>query len=389
MALSSVPDRPQDNDSDGKQIGRQGLSAVVLLSVVIAAITGIVAGSLTAWVMLRQTQSEPVVAIQNPQITYVQQPEASAAAVYQAVAPSVVTVFILDEDGDEQPRIGSGTGIIVDGEGHILTNNHVVSEAERVRVRLLDGSTLFAEVVGTDPSTDLAVIQADFPPGTIQIARFGDSETVQPGDPVFAIGSPYNYSHSITAGIVSAVGRAYPDRDSRLRGLIQSDAEINPGNSGGPLLNVNGEVIGITTAIQTNNNRFMGIGLSIPSNLVQQLLPQLIRGERIQRALLGVSMGRPITPQLARTNNLDIDYGISISSVVPGGPAQQAGIRGSRRSLRAADVVTAIDGRRINTADDLIAYVQTKDVGDEVTIEVYRNGDTLELTATLGAWPEN
>lgn len=389
MAMSSDPDRPQDNNNEGRLMSRQGQSVVILLSVVIATLTGIAAGSLTAWVILRQAQNEPVVALQNPQITYVQEPEASAAAVYQAVAPSVVTVFILDEDGEDRPRLGSGTGIIVDGEGHILTNNHVVSEAERVRVRLLDGSTLFAEVVGTDPSTDLAVIQADFPPGSIQIARFGDSEAVKPGDPVFAIGSPYNYSHSITAGIVSGVGRAYPDRDSRLRGLIQSDAEINPGNSGGPLLNANGEVIGITTAIQTNNNRFMGIGLSIPSNLVQQLLPQLIRGERIQRAFLGVSMGRPITQQLARANNLEIDYGVSISRVVPGGPAQQAGIRGLGRNVRTSDIITAIDGRPMKTADDLIAYIQTKDVGDEVTIEVYRNGETLELTATLGTWPEN
>ena len=388
MAMSSFPDHSRDEANGDRRLSRTGLGSVVILSMVVAMLTGIAAGGLTAWLIMRNAQSEPIRVTQTPQITYVEEPEASAAAVYQAVAPSVVTVLVLDENDEGSWRFGAGTGIIVDGQGHILTNNHVVSEADRVRVQLLDGSTLFAEVVGSDPGTDLAIIQAEFPPGTLQIARFGDSGAVKPGDPVFAIGAPYGFSHSITAGIVSAVGRTYPERGRQLSGLIQSDTEINPGNSGGPLLNVNGEVIGITTAIQTNNERFQGVGLSIPSNLVQQLLPQLIKGEKIRRAFLGVSMNT-VTPQQARANNLDIENGVWIRGVVPGGPAQRAGIRGSRRSLRSADIITAIDGVSMKTADDLIAYVQTKDVGDTITITVYRNGETLEFTATLGAWPEN
>ena len=388
MAMSSFPDHSRDEANGDRRLSRTGLGSVVILSMVVAMLTGIAAGGLTAWLIMRNAQSEPIRVTQTPQITYVEEPEASAAAVYQAVAPSVVTVLVLDENDEGSWRFGAGTGIIVDGQGHILTNNHVVSEADRVRVQLLDGSTLFAEVVGSDPGTDLAIIQAEFPPGTLQIARFGDSGAVKPGDPVFAIGAPYGFSHSITAGIVSAVGRTYPERGRQLSGLIQSDTEINPGNSGGPLLNVNGEVIGITTAIQTNNERFQGVGLSIPSNLVQQLLPQLIKGEKIRRAFLGVSMAT-LSPQQARASNLDIEHGVWIRGVVPGGPAQRAGIRGSRRSLRSADIITAIDGVSMKTADDLIAYVQTKDVGETITITVYRNGETLEFTATLGAWPEN
>ena len=387
MAMSSFPDRSRDEANDDGRPSRTGLGSVVILSVVVAMLTGIVAGGLTAWLIMSNAQSEPIRVTQTPQITYVEEPEASAVAVYQAVAPSVVTVLVLDED--RPSGFGTGTGIIVDGQGHILTNNHVVSEAERVRVQLLDGSTLFAKVVGSDPGTDLAIIQADFPPGTLQIARFGDSGAVKPGDPVFAIGAPYGFSHSITAGIVSAVGKDIPRKGTPTQAAsYRATPRLIPAIPVGPLLNVNGEVIGITTAIQTTNQRFQGVGFSIPSNLVQQLLPQLIKGEKIRRAFLGVSMDT-LTPQQARASNLDIEHGVWIRGVVPGGPAQEAGIRGSRRSLRSADIITAIDGVSMKTADDLIAYVQTKDVGDAITITVYRNGDTLEFTATLGAWPEN
>ena len=386
MAMSSVPAQSDNSGLQDGYPGRRGLGSVIVLSIVVALVAGIVAGSLTAWLILRQAQTEPIVATQTPQITYVQEAEASAAAVYQAVSPSVVTIWTLDED---RPRgIGSGTGIIVDGQGHIVTNNHVVSQADRVRVQLFDGSTLFAEIVGRDPATDLAVIRANLPQDAFQVARFGDSTAVKPGDPVFAIGAPYGFSHSITAGIVSAVGRDYPERGREIEGLIQSDTEINPGNSGGPLLNVNGEVIGITTAIQTTSQRFQGVGLSIPSNLVLELLPRLIRGEDMRRAFLGIRMAT-ITPQVARDRNLDVERGVWVLRVTPGSAAQRAGIRGNGQSPRNADIITEIDGVSMRTADDLIAYVQSKNVGDTITITVHRNGETLEFTATLGAWPNS
>ncbi len=386
MAMSSHSMQSPEGHAGGAGLSRRGLGFVVLLSVVLAVVAGIIAGGFTAWLILRDSRTEPAPVIQTAQITYAAESEASAVAVYDAVAPSVVTVWTLDED--RPGGIGSGTGIIVDGQGHILTNNHVVSEADRVRVQLLDGSSLFADIVGRDPGTDLAVIRADLPRDGILIARFGDSAAVKPGDPVFAIGAPYGFSHSITAGIVSAVGRAYPGRGRRISGLIQSDTEINPGNSGGPLLNANGEVIGITTAIQTTNQRFQGVGLSIPSNLVQQLLPQLIRGEDIRRAFLGVRM-ETVTPQIARARNLGVERGAWILGVTLGSPAEKAGIRGSVQNSRNADIITAIDGVSINTADDLIAYIQSKDIGDTITITVHRNGETLEFTATLAAWPNN
>ena len=383
MARSSYSARYGDfgEDADDGNSGggsrRPGMGLVIVLSVTVATLTGIVAGSLAAWLILRDAQREPVPVKQAPVITYVQEAEAKASAVYQAVAPSVVTVYVRDED---QPRrMGVGTGIIVDGDGHILTNNHVISEVERVRIELLDGSTLYAEVVGRDPSTDLAVIRAEFPQGLLQVARFGDSGSVQPGDPVFAIGAPYMYGHSITAGIVSAVGRAYDSEERRVSGLIQSDTEINPGNSGGPLLNASGEVIGITTAILTTNRSFMGVGLSIPSNLVQQLLPQLIAGEGIRRAFLGVMM-QTITPKQAREDELGIEGGVLVNRVTPGSAASAAG-------MRRADIITAFDGETVRNSNEVIALIQSRGVGDTVTITVFRDGQTLDLTATLGERP--
>ena len=383
--MSSVPAHADNDRNDGRSLSRTGLGSVIVISVVVAMLTGIVAGSLAAWVIMGRTQSASIVATQTPLITYAQEAEASAAAVYQAVAPSVVTILVRD---DERPgQMGTGTGIIIDEQGHILTNNHVISDVDRVLVQLLDGSTAYADIIGRDPGTDLAVIRAKFPPGTLNIARFGDSQAVQPGDPVFAIGAPYGLGHSITAGIVSAVGRTYGSQGRRVGGAIQSDAAINPGNSGGPLLNANGEVIGITTAIQTTSQVFMGVGLSIPSNLVQSLLPRLIRGEEIRRTYLGISLDT-ITPLQASARNLDVEQGVWVLRAVLGGPAQKAGILGSR-FLPSADIITAIDGVSMKSAGDLIAYIQTKDVGDTITITVYRNGKTLEIPVTLGAWPKN
>ncbi len=382
--MSSDPAHADNDRNDGRSLSRTGLGGIIVISVVVAMLTGIVAGSLAAWVIMGRTQLAPIVATQTPLITYAKESEASAAAVYQAVAPSVVTILVRD---DERPgQMGTGTGIIIDEQGHILTNNHVISDVDRVLVQLLDGSTVFADIIGRDPGTDLAIIRAKFPPGTLNIARFGDSQAVQPGDPVFAIGAPYGFGHSITAGIVSAVGRVIPGESRQLYGLIQSDTEINPGNSGGPLLNAKGEVIGITTAIQTTTEVFMGVGLSIPSNLVQSLLPRLIKGEDMRRTYFGVRMST-ITPREASARNLDIERGVWVSQAMPGGPAQKAGIRGSR-SPPSADIITAIDGVPMKSAGDLIAYLQTKDVGDTVTVTVYRNGETLEIPVTLGAWPQ-
>ena len=382
--MSSVPAHADNDRNDGRSLSRTGLGGIIVISVVVAMLTGIVAGSLAAWVIMGRTQSAPIVAAQTPLITYAKEAEASAGAVYQAVAPSVVTIMVLDEDRPNQR--GTGTGIIIDEQGHILTNNHVISDVDRVLVQLLDGSTVFADIIGRDPGTDLAVIRAKFPPGTLNIARFGDSQAVQPGDPVFAIGAPYGLSHSITAGIVSGVGRTYGSQGRRVGGAIQSDAAINPGNSGGPLLNANGEVIGITTAIQTTSEVFMGVGLSIPSNLVQSLLPRLIRGEDIRRTYLGIYMDT-VMPRRAQASNLEIERGVWVLRAMPGGPAQKAGIRGSR-SLPSADIITAIDGVSMKSAGDLIAYIQTKDVGDTVTVTVYRNSETLEIPVTLAAWPQ-
>ncbi len=386
MVDSSPPTHVSAGRESNGEHGRQGFGGIVVLCLAVAIVSGVIGGGIAAWTIGRQVQPGPVIAEQTPLISYVEAAEASAAAVYEATAASIVTINVAATDGERRGR-GVGTGIIVDESGHILTNNHVISDVDRVLVTLLDGSSAFAEIIGRDASTDLAVIRANFPPGTLRVARFGDSQAVSPGDPVFAIGAPFGFAHSISSGIVSAVGRTYRTQGRSISGAIQSDAVINPGNSGGPLLNANGEVIGITTAIQSNSEVFMGVGLSIPSNLVQSLLPKLIRGEDIRRTYMGINM-RSVTPLEARNNNLGVRQGVQILNVVEGSPAAQAGLRGSR-DLTRADIITAIDGEPMRVSGDLIAYIQTKSVGDTITVTVVRRGETLDLPLTLGPWPDS
>jgi serine protease Do len=268
---------------------------------------------------------------------------------------------------------GSGSGVIISRDGYILTNNHVVDGAQEVTVTLADQRVYKAKVVGRDPKTDLAVlkIEAKEP---LPVASMGDSDQLKVGDWVLAIGNPFGLSHSVTAGIVSAKGRvigAGPYDD-----FIQTDAPINPGNSGGPLFNMQGEMVGINTAIVSSGQ---GIGFAIPINIAKPLIPQLERTGEVTRGYLGVSI-QSITPELAKALKLEDRQGALVAEVVPGGPAARAGIQ-------QGDVIVAFNGKAVKDAHDLPAMAAESPVGQKVTLTVRREGATQQLPITVGKLP--
>jgi serine protease Do len=268
-----------------------------------------------------------------------------------------------------------GSGIIVDGKGYILTNRHVVENADKIRVKLMDdpeGSSGHpATVIGTDNETDLAVIKIDVG-RTLPAAKMGNSDGMQVGDWVLAIGSPFGLQETVTAGIVSAKGRnIVPLR--QFQSFIQTDAAINPGNSGGPLVNMNGEVIGINTAILTESQGYQGVGFAMPSNTVVQVYNQLIGpAHKVTRGSIGVQFNAAPNPSVARVYG----PGVTISEVTPGGPAEQAG-------LKPGDTITAVDGKPIKNGDELVSDIASRRPGAKVNLSFIRNGKQQQSTVTI------
>lgn len=276
----------------------------------------------------------------------------------------------------EHKQKGLGSGFIIDPEGFILTNNHVVEATDQILVKLQDGREFEAKMIGRDAQTDLALIKIT-PDTPLQAMRLGDSEQLKVGDWVLAIGSPFGLVSTVTAGIVSAKYRrigigAYDD-------FIQTDASINPGNSGGPLLNMRGEVVGITTAIFSRSGGNIGIGFAIPSNIARDLLPQLRKG-RVIRGWLGV-MIQQITPQIRDKLGLTTETGALVSQVTPGGPAEKAGIR-------RGDVIVSFDGQPIKEMNDLPFLVAKTEVGKRVPVVVVRKGERKTFQVTIGQMKE-
>jgi serine protease Do len=268
---------------------------------------------------------------------------------------------------------GSGSGVIISADGYLLTNNHVVDGAKEVTVTLADQQVYQARVIGRDPKTDLAVLKIDAKQ-SLPVAPMGSSAGLKVGEWVVAIGNPFGLSNSVTAGIVSAKGRvigAGPYDD-----FIQTDAPINPGNSGGPLFNMEGEMVGINTAIIASGQ---GIGFAIPIDLAKPLIPQLVTTGEVTRGYLGVSI-QSITPDLAKALKLEERQGALVSEVVQGGPAAKAGIR-------QGDVIVGFNGESIKGAHDLPAIVAKTPVGEEATITLQRNGKTQKVPVTVGKLP--
>ncbi|MEM2161014.1 MAG: trypsin-like peptidase domain-containing protein [Candidatus Nitrosotenuis sp.] len=296
----------------------------------------------------------------------------------------------------ESSRLGSG--FVYDTNGHIVTNNHVVEGAQVVDVRFVDGNIYSAKVVGTDPFNDIAVLQItdDFTEETLTPLPLANSAELEVGQQIIAIGNPFGLSDTMTTGIISQVGRLLPNREAgySIPGVIQTDAAINPGNSGGPMLNIDGQVIGINTAIQSTTGEFSGIGFAVPSNTIKRIVPVLIEKGHYDHPWLGVS-GTSLTPDISKQIGLAKNYhGVFVTTVVDNSPAQKAGLQeavyNANRQLKGGDVVIALDGYKIRDIDDLILYLaENKQVGDHVVLQVNRAGKIIELTAEIGARPAN
>ncbi len=321
----------------------------------------------------------------------------------------------LPEDFHQQleaiPQQSQGSGFVYDKEGHIITNNHVVADAIRVTVVFSDDSEADATIVGTDPGSDLAVIKVDVDPDRLFPVVVGNSDNLQVGQLVATIGNPFGLSGSMSTGIVSGLGRLLPGGAAAPGGqrfnipdIIQTDAAVNPGNSGGPLLNLQGEVIGVNTAIQTNGNAafgttptFGGISYVVPSNIVSQVVPQLIENGEIAYPWLGIS-GSTLTDDLALAMDLPAEQaGVLVFGIVDDSPAAKAGLRGSEEqitidglnALIGGDIIVQMNDEPINDFDDLLTYiVRETSVGQSVTLQILRDGELEEVELTLEARPE-
>jgi len=327
----------------------------------------------------------------------------SASDIYELVRPAVVEITsTLGSSGPfGQQAQGTGTGIIIDAEGFILTNYHVVQGAESIEVRFADGSTAPATLVGSDPANDLAVIEVDISGQELTAAELGDSDSLRVGDPVLAIGNPFNLEATLTQGIVSAVDRTYSTGANTrpIREMIQTDAAVNPGNSGGPLLNCQGQVIGINTLLEnpTGENVNVGVAFAVAINTAKQSLSQMLAGETVSHPWLGIA-GVDVTPAVAQELGLGADSGAYVTVVSAGTPADEAGLQGAFASqdqaaasstLRAGgDVIVAVDGEPVSTLDHLAGYLaERKQPGDSVELTVIRDEEEVSVQVTLAEWP--
>jgi S1-C subfamily serine protease len=302
------------------------------------------------------------------------------ADLYDKIRPSVVKI-----SGGQ--REGLGSGVVIDRQGHILTNHHVIANLRQISVTFADGTMLSAEVVGRDPGNDLAVIKVNGDANLVP-AQLGDSDSVRIGDFVIAVGNPFDLTGSLTQGVVSGMGRTLGGGSGRpLRQLIQADAAINPGNSGGGLFNRSGQLIGITTAIEnpSGDRVFVGIGYAIPINTAARFLPDMLAGRQIQHPRLGVGL-QNVTPAIARDLGLNVDNGVMIERVESGSAAARAGLRGAAGTSTIGDVIIEIDGNRIRNFEDLALYIDSKKVGDRVNVKVVRDGREMTFEVTLEAW---
>jgi len=327
----------------------------------------------------------------------------SAAEIYDQVRPTVVEITATASGRTPfGPQAeGTGSGIVIDQDGTILTNHHVIANADSLEVKFADGSVAPASVVGRDPGNDLAVIRADLDGQELTAALLGDSDELRVGDPILAIGNPFNLEGTLTQGIVSALDRAFsPGGNTRpVRNMIQIDAAVNPGNSGGPLINCQGEVIGVNTLLEnpTGDNVNVGVAFAVPVSTAKRSLPDMLAGRTVSHSWLGIA-GQEITPALAKDLQLSVEKGVYVTLVASGSPAQEAGLRGAFRSELEAgssdvpeggDVILAADDQTVTSAEDLAGYLdREKRPGDTVKLKIARGGQGLLLEATLAEWPD-
>jgi len=393
---------------------------VLLLSIVGAAV--IIVSSTTALpssplhsIMAQQQQQQNVVQ-SSSSINPLTSPSSSSpssssfplANVFKRVENSVVQITSTRSDPNQVTIINGvpatgrstalGSGFVYDNQGHIITNHHVIDGATTADVTFTDGNTYSAKVIGKDPDADIAVLQItdNFSEEKVMPLPVANSSSLRPGDQLIAIGNPFGLSGTITTGIVSGEGRLLPNPDTgfSIPNIIQTDAPINPGNSGGPLLNIQGQVIGMNTAILSRTGSYSGVGFAIPSNAIAKEVPVLIKGGTYTHPWLGISGGK-ITPDIAQSAGLLRNYkGVVVGSVQPGSPADKAGTQALTQDMAGSnthigDIITAIDGHPTRQIDDIINYVDSnKNVGDNVKLTINRNGQTTDVTATLQSRPD-
>ncbi len=312
--------------------------------------------------------------------------------IYNAASPAVVEIDTTQTRsgffGGSQEGLGSG--IVIDTNGNILTNNHVVAGTSNVTVKFKNGNTVSGKVAGTDSIKDLAVVTVDKSAVSgITPLTLGDSSQVTPGQMAIAIGNPFGLDNSVSVGVISGLNRSI----GNMNGMLQTDAALNPGNSGGPLLDASGKVIGINTAIESPATGAVGIGFAVPSNVASSELSSLEAGTAVAHPWMGIS-GQTLTPSLAQQVGVTANSGVYVVTVVSGSPAEKAGLKGSNSSASGqpasgGDVITAVDGQAVNTIQDLQNYIAGKKVGDTITLTVLRGGNTTSIQVTLAAMPAN
>ncbi|MRS02627.1 PDZ domain-containing protein [bacterium] len=414
------------------------LSIFLILAITLSACsTSPAKATLPATTEVAQTeqpqQSEPAATDANPVIGSLSSYQAALEEIYTKVNPSVVNIQVIEkaqvasntttenpfanipgfefyfgspstpnQQSPSQPTQALGSGFVWNKDGYIVTNNHVVANADKIQVTFSDGTIANAKLVGTDVNSDLAIIQLEDYTGTLYPITSSESTNVKVGQVAIAIGNPYGLENTMTVGIVSAVGRSLPTDQTAatsytIPDIIQTDAPINPGNSGGVLVNDQGHLIGVTAAIESSTGANAGIGFAIPSSTVNKVIPALIKDGKYEHAYLGLT-GTTLTPDLAEAMDLDANQrGVLVIAVANDGPADKAGLMGSSKTVTlngivtqvGGDIITAIDGKQLNAMDDLISYLASHtEVGQSVKLTILRNGSEKTLDATVLARPE-
>lgn len=325
--------------------------------------------------------------------------EKNNITVYEKAADGVVNVtsiaIQMDFFFNPFPAQGSGSGAIIDTRGHILTNHHVIANAQKLEVTLADGSKWAAKLIGSDPDNDLAVIKIDAPKEKLKIIPMGDSRNLKIGQKVLAIGNPFGFERTLTTGVISSLGRTIRSEvGTMIEDVIQTDAAINPGNSGGPLLNSDGEMIGINTAIISPTGGSVGIGFAIPINTAKKIIPELIAKGYVSYPWIGATI-QPLLPEVAKFLKLNVERGAMIAEVVKGGPADKAGLKGGTQRVQVGnmivivggDIIVKADQNEVKTHDDLIRYIREKKPNDTLTLKVLRKGKFEDVKVTLGERP--
>jgi S1-C subfamily serine protease len=339
---------------------------------------------------------QPLTALTDPSVA---SDEKNNQEVYAAFSPGVVNItstVIVQDWFNAYPQQGNGSGSVLDKEGHILTNFHVIQEAEKLEVTLSNTHNYTARVLGVDPDNDLAVIKIDAPATELVPVPLGDSKAVFVGQKVLAIGNPFGLDRTLTTGIVSGLSRPIRSEFTNrlIEGAIQTDAAINPGNSGGPLLNSRGQIIGINTMIYSPSGGSVGIGFAVPVDTARRVINDILQFGRVRKPKLGVSP-IPVSDRLAQLLELPVREGLLIAEVTPGGAAAKSGLRGATEQVQigrylvpiGGDIIVGLDGQPVRSSDDLDRVLNSKKIGDRVQVDIMRGRNRMSISVTLAELP--